>query len=64
MKQLLTQKELAYRWGVCRRTVQREVRRFELVPADFIGQQPLFARAAVERLERLRRLLRSGNGAA
>lgn len=65
MKSLLhfTQKELAARWGCTVRTVQRDVRRFNLTPADYIGLQPIFNETAVERLERERlrqRLERGG----
>ena len=51
----LTQKELAARWGVCLRTVQREVRRWRLNPIDYTGIQPLFSEFDVEDMEAKRR---------
>jgi hypothetical protein len=50
----LTQKELKARWGVSLRTVQRDVRRFKLPPADFIGIQPVFELADVVAMEERR----------
>jgi hypothetical protein len=54
----LTKKELAARWGKTTRTVERDVRKFGLLPADFIGIQPVFDEKSVERMEERRRLAR------
>jgi hypothetical protein len=51
---LLTQKELAGRWGVCLRSVQRRVREFDLRPVEFTGNMPVFAEPDVIKLERER----------
>jgi hypothetical protein len=53
-QELLTQKELCLRWGVCLRTVQSERKRWGLRPARFLGLMPLFAPAAVLAAERRR----------
>jgi hypothetical protein len=51
----LTKKEIAGRWNCSTRTVERDVKRFGLVPADFIGHQPVFDLPALERMETRRR---------
>ena len=51
----LTKKELAGRWQCSTRTVERDVKRFGLVPADFIGHQPVFDLPSIDRMEKRRR---------
>ena len=57
-----TQKELMQRWGVTLRTVQREIRRYLLTPADYIGIQPIFNENAVQEMERRRLAERAARG--
>lgn len=52
--ELLTQKDLCYRWGVCLRTVQNERKRWRLRPTKFIGLMPLFDPGDVAAVERRR----------
>jgi hypothetical protein len=59
---MLTKKELAVRWSCSTRTVERDVKRFGLVPADFIGHQPVFETAAIERMELRRKEHRMRQG--
>jgi hypothetical protein len=59
----LTKKELAFKWGVSIKTVQRDIKRFKLKPAYFTGIQPLFAPGDVEAMEarRLRHRMKQGH---
>lgn len=50
-----TQKELMARWHCSLRTVQREIRRWGLPAADYIGMQPIFTTADVQGLEERRK---------
>lgn len=54
--QKLSKKELAARWDCSTRTVERDVKRFGLIPCDFTGRQPVFEETAVARMEERRRL--------
>mgnify|MGYP003393458486 CR=1 FL=1 len=64
----LTKKDLASRWGVTVRSVERTRKRFGLQPCGFFGRQPEFTVAAVEALEatrnkeRIAMLAGNGNG--
>lgn len=53
-KNRLTKKDLVARWDRTKRTVERDIKRFGLMPADFIGIQPVFDEEAVKRMERRR----------
>jgi hypothetical protein len=53
-QELLTQKELCARWGVCLRTVQTERKRWKLRPVRFLGLMPLFTPTAVAAAEKRR----------
>lgn len=53
-----TQKGLMHRWKCCLRTVQREIRRWGLESADFIGIQPIFTAEAVLKMEAKRKSAR------
>jgi hypothetical protein len=65
MKNTLTQKDLANRWGCGSRTVRRRAKEFGLCPVDYTGKVPLFEPADVERMEARRKaalLNRGGYG--
>ncbi|HTD65025.1 MAG TPA: hypothetical protein VK846_00645 [Candidatus Limnocylindria bacterium] len=47
-QELLSQKDLVFRWGVTLRTVRKERKRWGLRPANFIGLMPLFKPSDVE----------------
>ena len=51
----LAKKDLAVRWDCSVRTVEREVKKYGLIPADFIGQQPVWDEASVARMEERRK---------
>lgn len=53
--QTLTKKDLASRWGVTVRSVERTRKRFGLCPCGFFGRQPEFTVKDVERLEEKRK---------
>ncbi len=46
-KELLTQKDLSFRWSVTLRTVRKERKRWGLRPVNVIGLMPLFDPADV-----------------
>jgi hypothetical protein len=50
----LTKKDLAFRWHVHKRTVEKTIRRFKLVPVALTGIMPLFKVEDVERVEKIR----------
>lgn len=50
----LSKKDLAERWGVSVRSVERTRARYGLAPCGFFGRQPEFTIADVERMERKR----------
>lgn len=51
----LCKKDLTRRWNCSPRTVDREVRRYNLVPADFKGIMPIYDLNDVVKLEMQRR---------
>lgn len=51
----LSKKELAARWQITVRSVERITRRFRLQAADFFGRQPAFDLKDVEAMERRRK---------
>lgn len=65
----LSKKDLASRWGVTVRSVERTRKRFGLTPCGFFGRQPEFTLADVLALEARRTrerlaMLAAGNGHA
>ena len=62
----LSKKDLADRWKVSVRSVERTIRRYNLIPIDWFGRQPEFHPADVGRIESIRkdeRMMRYlGNG--
>ena len=62
----LSKKDLAERWKVSVRSVERTIRRYNLLPFDWFGRQPEFHPADVRRIESIRkdeRMMRYlGNG--
>jgi len=59
-KTQFTQRQLRQRWGgVTLRTVQRELRRWNGQPFEFIGIMPVFTLGEVERIEAARVAKRS-----
>lgn len=58
MNNKITQKDLAVRWTVSLRTVQRDVKRFDLEPVDYVGIQPVFDERDVRRMEQRRKEFR------
>jgi hypothetical protein len=54
-----TQKQLAERWGVTLRTVQRDLRRYGAQAFDVIGIMPVFALDVIEAVETKRAAKRS-----
>lgn len=62
----LSKKDLAERWKVSVRSVERTIRRYNLLPFDWFGRQPEFHPADVMRIESIRkdeRMMRYlGNG--
>ena len=55
-------KELAARWQVSVRTVERDVKKYGLTPADYVGKQPVWELADVERMEQRRRAAKLAQG--
>ncbi len=51
----LTKKDLAERWKVSVRSVERTIKRYALIPIDWFGRQPEFHPADVGRIEGVRR---------
>jgi hypothetical protein len=51
----LTKKDLASRWKVSVRSVERTIKRFNLMPIDWFGRQPEFHPADVMGMEERRR---------
>lgn len=47
----LSKKDLADRWKVTVRSVERTVKRYQLKPAGYFGRQPEFSADSVERME-------------
>lgn len=56
---LYTKKELMLRWGVTKRTVERDVRKFGLNPVAFVGIQPLWDLPSILAMEERRTDARS-----
>jgi transposase len=51
----LSKKDIARRWNVSCRSVERAIKRYRIVPDDWFGRQPEFTVATVERMESQRR---------
>lgn len=51
----LSKKDLAQRWKVSLRSVERTIKRFNLIPVDWFGRQPEFHPADVAGMEERRR---------
>jgi hypothetical protein len=67
MQKALTQAQLAKRWHCSIRNVFRDIKKYQLVPFDYMGKTPLFSPLDVERMERRRiesKNARHGWGAA
>lgn len=51
----LTKKDLAVRWKMSVRSVERTIKRYNLIPFDWFGRQPEFHPADVAGMEERRR---------
>ncbi len=54
MQNAITQAQLAKRWHCSPRNVFRKVKKYNLVPFDYIGKTPLYSPADVARMEKRR----------
>lgn len=54
-KEKLNKWDLMERWGSSKRTVERHVKRFGLIPVDWTGREPVWALPDVEAMESRRR---------